>query len=96
MPTTYVLATYSKSAAHVNSKAASLKAVVSAPVPSCHGAADNATAIACPQQGGALYTARIEVGTPPQKLQLDFDTGSSDLWVFSNDADASLVQDQTL
>lgn len=31
------------------------------------------------QQNDALYICPVEVGTPPQTMNLDFDTGSSDL-----------------
>jgi hypothetical protein len=33
------------------------------------------------QQGGTSYTIDIEVGTPPQRVTLIIDTGSSELWM---------------
>ncbi|KAG5934213.1 hypothetical protein E4U60_004026 [Claviceps pazoutovae] len=54
------------------------------------------SAKAAPTDDDEKYLTPVQIGTPPQTLNLLFDTGSSDLWVFSNDTVADEVRSQTL
>ncbi|KAG6108950.1 hypothetical protein E4U14_003414 [Claviceps sp. LM454 group G7] len=51
---------------------------------------------AVPGEDDEKYLTPVQIGRPPQTLNLLFDTGSSDLWVFSNDTTPDEVRGQTL
>lgn len=50
------------------------------------------TAPANPDHGDLEYLVPVKIGSPAQTLNLDFDTGSSDLWVFSSETDQASAQ----
>ncbi|KAI1641985.1 endothiapepsin [Daldinia loculata] len=56
---------------------------------------DSGSAKATPEQYDIQYLTPVSIGTPPQVLNLDFDSGSSDLWVFSTQQPQSSINGQT-
>ncbi|KAI1822057.1 aspartic peptidase domain-containing protein [Xylaria intraflava] len=57
---------------------------------------DSGSAKTTPEQYDIEYLTPVDIGTPAQTLNLDFDSGSSDLWVFSTDTAQNSVNGQTL
>ncbi|KAI0399215.1 aspartic peptidase domain-containing protein [Xylaria palmicola] len=48
------------------------------------------------KDGDLLWLAPVSIGTPPQELFVDLDTGSTDSWFFSTQTEMSEVDGQTL
>ena len=49
-----------------------------------------------PEAQDEAYLSPVQIGTPAQTLNLDFDTGSSDLWVFSGQLSSKEASGHTL
>ncbi|RYO81461.1 hypothetical protein DL766_004049 [Monosporascus sp. MC13-8B] len=48
------------------------------------------------EDGDLLWSAPVGIGTPPQILNVDMDTGSTDTWLFSTDTAKEEVKGQSL
>ncbi|KAL7911339.1 aspartic peptidase domain-containing protein [Trichoderma velutinum] len=58
---------------------------------------ETGTAVATPAPGAdSEYVLPVKIGTPPQTVPLNLDTGSSDLWVLSTDTYPSQIQGQPI
>lgn len=50
---------------------------------------ETGSAVTLPVEGDAEWLTPVQIGSPPKTFQMDFDTGSSDLWVYSAAAAAA-------
>lgn len=57
---------------------------------------DTGSAVTTPEEYDVEYLTPVQIGSPAQTLNLDIDTGSSDLWVYSSETPSSQVNGQTV
>ncbi|KAG5982044.1 hypothetical protein E4U55_002392 [Claviceps digitariae] len=61
------------------------------------GGVQRGTAQTRPTHGtDSEFAVVVGIGTPPQSIPLNLDTGSADFWTFSSDTDPQMVQGQAL
>lgn len=54
------------------------------------------SAVTTPEEYDVEYLTPVQIGSPAQTLNLDIDTGSSDLWVYSSETPSSEVNGQSV
>lgn len=57
---------------------------------------DTGSAVTTPEDYDVEYLTPVQIGSPAQTLNLDFDTGSSDLWIYSSETPSSEVNGQAV
>lgn len=57
---------------------------------------DTGSAVTTPEDYDVEYLTPVQIGTPAQNLNLNIDTGSSDMWVYSSETPSSEVSGQAV